>query len=219
MHDEGVIKFSSVHRSRALGDGEAQVAVHLGAWRSIFTMTALVGQDSQRYGGAGFGNLSGRLNPPSLARGLRRFLITGTQTGDESVLSLAHFCVVNSYQLRANQVHSYGPVLPSSEALTHAAIYDLSPAIRFVFHVHSPTIWRHAKALRIPRSSDCVAYGTTDMAYEVQRLYRTTSLSERRVLAMGGHEDGIVAFGHSAQEAGSAVITALAAATALAGVC
>jgi hypothetical protein len=55
-----------------------------------------------------------------------------------------------------------------------------------------------------------VAYGTTAMATEVGRLYRETSLAEGRVLAMGGHEDGIIAFGRTPEEAGSAFTEALA---------
>jgi hypothetical protein len=50
------------------------------------------------------------------------------------------------------------------------------------------------------------------MAEEVQRLYRTSALADRRVFAMGGHEDGIVAFGHTLHETGQALLTELASA-------
>jgi ribulose-5-phosphate 4-epimerase/fuculose-1-phosphate aldolase len=129
---------------------------------------------------------------------------------------MAGLCVVEDYDLRTNRVRSSGLRNPSSESLTHAAIYDLSPAIRFVFHVHSPHIWANAGALRLPETREDVEYGTQAMAHAVQDLYRRSSLSERRVLAMRGHEDGIIAFGQTARDAGLAIIGALAAAYELA---
>jgi ribulose-5-phosphate 4-epimerase/fuculose-1-phosphate aldolase len=210
---EGVIKFSCEHEERELREGpHGALARELGAWRRILAQSQLVGQDPNRYEGAGFGNLSGRLSPPSLPRGRRRFLISGTQTGGRECHGLEWLCAVESYDLRGNSVRSQGPVLPSSESMTHAAIYDLSPAIRFVFHVHCPQIWKQADRLRLPQTSDSVPYGTQQMAEAVQRLYRDSSLSERRVLAMRGHEDGVIAFGHRAEDAGLAIIAELAAA-------
>src|SRR5262249_58668700 len=91
---------------------------------------------------------------------------------------------------------------PSSESLTHGAIYDIAPAARVVLHGHAPEIWRHARALGIPVTPVEVANGTPQMALEVQRLYRESTLSGTGILAMGGHEDGVLAFGGSAGEAG-----------------
>jgi hypothetical protein len=48
------------------------------------------------------------------------------------------------------------------------------------------------------------------MAAEVKRLYRETVLPERRILAMGGHDDGIIVFGRSPKEAGQVLLTWLA---------
>ncbi len=100
--------------------------------------------------------------------------------------------------------------MPSSEAMTHGAFYDLTPTIRFVFHVHAPSIWRQATRLRLPTSHSDIAYGTPEMAWEVERLFRSSILPETRVMAMGGHTDGIIGFGHTAQEAGMALVTTLA---------
>ena len=99
---------------------------------------------------------------------------------------------------------------PSSESLTHGAIYDLGAHIRFVFHAHTPVIWRRAAALRIPVSDRAVPYGTPEMAREVERLWRTTALPDLGILAMGGHEDGVIAFGRSAEEAGEVTLRYLA---------
>ena len=48
------------------------------------------------------------------------------------------------------------------------------------------------------------------MAAEVGRLYREGIFAERRILAMGGHEDGILVFGRSPEDAGRVLLTWLA---------
>ena len=44
---------------------------------------------------------------------------------------------------------------------------------------------------------------------EVQRLFRETDVLRQRIFSMGGHEDGIVAFGQTVAEAGNTLLTAL----------
>lgn len=207
---DGVIKFSAEHRGEALGTRQfAQMVASLQAWRHIFFRLNFIGQDPGRYDGAGFGNVSARTPPHTGMKGKRKFIVTGTQTGARPHLGLRDYCVVESYDMRLNRVQSFGETMPSSESMTHGAIYDLNPAIRFVFHGHIPVIWRQAKALRLPTTRPEVAYGTTDMAHEVSRLYRETSLPDRQVLAMGGHEDGIISYGKDADAAGSALVSTL----------
>ena len=118
--------------------------------------------------------------------------------------------MVTSWEAHANRVKSWGPLLPSSESLTHAAIYDLAPNVRFVLHAHAPVLWQRSRELRLPTSREDVAYGTQEMAYEVQRLWRETTLQQTQVFAMGGHTDGVIAFGKSCDEAGGALLTLLA---------
>ena len=48
------------------------------------------------------------------------------------------------------------------------------------------------------------------MAREVGRLYRSTALAEMQILAMGGHEDGIITFGRTAEEVGEVMLRYLA---------
>ncbi len=210
---EGVIKFRAEHRTAPLDARTyGELAKKLNAWRRALSLLQVVGRDPARYGGAGYGNLSGRTGPPSRGAGHRAMLITGSQTGHLPELRLEHYTVVTRYDLGEGMVESHGSALPSSETLTHGAIYDLSPHIRFVFHAHAPALWQRAADLRIPTTDKTVGYGTREMAFAVQELYRTTGLSESRLLAMGGHEDGVIAFGHTAEEAGQTLVTALAAA-------
>ena len=208
---EGVIKFRADHTRRALAARRVgDTACRLIAWREIMALTGLVGRDPGRYDGAAYGNVSARVGPPSAALGRRAFLITGTQTSDKRCLGLDDFAVVERYNFGDNAVRSLGIAEPSSESMTHGAIYDLGPHIRCVLHAHSPVLWRRAHALTIPTTAAHVPYGTPEMAYEVQRLYRETVLPERPILAMGGHEDGIVVFGRSTEEAGQVLLKWLA---------
>jgi ribulose-5-phosphate 4-epimerase/fuculose-1-phosphate aldolase len=211
MELEGVVKFTAEHTHSALPARRyGGLVCQLVAWREIMSKTQLVGQDPRLYGGAGYGNVSGRVGPPGAGLGRRAMLITGTQTGGLERVGLGHFCLVERYDYHRNTVESRGSVEPSSETMTHGAIYDLSPHIRFVFHGHGPVIWRQARALRIPTSDEAVAYGTPAMAEEVHRLYRSSSLAQTGIMAMGGHEDGIIVFGRTAEEAGRVLITYLA---------
>lgn len=211
MLDEGVVKFDLRHESRPLEPRRVgEIACGLIAWREIMALTGLVGQDPGRYGGAGYGNVSARIGRRSAGRGARSFLVTGTQTSGKRCIGLGDFAMVERYDYSANRVWSHGPVEPSSESMTHGAIYDLGPHIRCVLHAHSPVLWRNAEHLRLPTTAAGVAYGTPDMAHEVQRLYRGTVLPERPILAMGGHEDGIVVFGRTVEEAGGVLLTWLA---------
>ena len=47
------------------------------------------------------------------------------------------------------------------------------------------------------------------MAAEVQRLFNETDVQEQKIFAMGGHEDGVIAFGTSAEEAGDILLRTL----------
>jgi len=209
---EGVTKFTAAHARGALPAAAREVAGRLGAWRTILAQAGLVGRDPARYGGVGFGNVSVRLGPFPGSRGARAFLVSGTGTGGLRCVEPTDFTVVRSYDIVGNRVESEGPSRPSSESMTHGAVYDLGAHIRWVFHVHSPTIWRRAGELRLPTTAPGVDYGTGAMAREVARLARETTLHDRRVFSMAGHTDGVVAFGRDAEAAGAALLTTLAAA-------
>ena len=211
MSGEGVIKFGVEHQTCSLDRHSfGDLACRLVAWREIMALTGLVGRDPRRYEGAAYGNVSVRVGRPSAGLGRRSFLITGTQTSGKRELGLDDLALVERYDFDRNRVLSQGRSRPSSESMTHGAAYDLGPHVRCVLHAHSPVLWLRSKQLRLPRTSPTVSYGTPEMAREVQRLYREGVFAERRILAMGGHEDGIVVFGRSLEEAGQTLLTWLA---------
>lgn len=209
---EGTVKFQLDYTAgQALPD---EALRELNAWRKLFFLTGLIGQDPQRYGGYGYGNVSRRL-PPFVSPAQPQFAVSGTQTGELPELAAVHYCVVTECWPAQNRVVAHGPLKPSSESMTHGMVYGMDDTVRYVFHAHSPEIWHVAGALDIPVTSQSVPYGTPEMAEEVRRLFRDTPVRQRGIFAMGGHEDGVVSFGRSAEEAGNVMIDCLVRAFAL----
>ena len=198
---EGVVKYRAEHRQEALDGALAAVAAGLAAWRHPLRALGWIGREEGRYDGYGFGNLSARLRP-----GRRPFVVTGSQTGGVERLGLDGFAVVEDWDLDANRLWSRGPVAASSESLTHAALYAASPRVGAVFHVHAPELWRHRGAPGLPETDPAVPYGTPEMAREVERAWREQAAG---LIAMGGHEDGLLAWGTTPDRAGGALLDSL----------
>jgi ribulose-5-phosphate 4-epimerase/fuculose-1-phosphate aldolase len=182
----------------------------LNAWRRILYKLGLIGQDPCRYGGLGFGNVSIRTASGDPAS----FIISGTQTGGMDRLFPEHYTLVKTFDPASNCVVAEGVVRPSSESLTHGVLYRLDQTIGAVIHAHSPEIWTQADSIGIPVTRRDVHYGTPEMAEEVCRLFQNTTVGERKIFVMGGHEDGIVVFGSSMEQAGLTLVRYLALATA-----
>ena len=207
MQEEGVIKFDLQFTPAEPVDMDN---LHeLNRWRSILWTHKLIGQDPNRYEGYGFGNVSQRLAPFNAESGKRAFVISGTKTGKLEELDNNHYAIVSAWDTTHNQVIASGPVKPSSESLTHAMIYDLDEAVCAVLHVHSPDIWNSAAAKGILITDASIEYGTQEMALEVRRLFTETNVRQSRIISMGGHEDGIVSFGHNVEQAGYVLLRAL----------
>lgn len=206
---EGVIKFDLEFRY-----GPPPVATQLqelDAWRLIFRRLGLLGQDPERYAGLGFGNLSRRAGNGLPADA---FIISGTQTGGTERLTPADYVTVLSCNLDCNRVIASGPVRPSSEALSHGVLYQADPRIDWVMHLHCPDIFAASSQMRLPTTHPDASYGSPQMAAEIRRLCPEAGWPG--LLVMGGHEDGILAFGATAAATGTLVMTMLAAALAAA---
>lgn len=144
--------------------------------------------------GIGYGNISVRLN----AEG--QFLISGSATGGLPELDARHYCVVQSADPKHNTVVCEGPIVASSESMSHAAIYGECPEARAVIHAHHRKLWRRLLHC-IPTTRAEVAYGSPEMAREIVRLLRETDLRRTKIFVTAGHEEGIFAFGASLEEA------------------
>lgn len=60
-------------------------------------------------------------------------------------------------------------------------------------------------------------YGSPELAAEVDSLLNDSSVRHHLIFAMDGHEDGIISFGPTAEEAFAALVNSLAAALQISG--
>lgn len=207
---EGVIKFRMDFVEAA-----ALTAVQLteiNAWRKVLVIMGMIGQTPERYDNYGFGNISRRLLADELPGYDHPFVISGTQTGGVADLAPEHYATVLWCRPAENHVSAQGPMRPSSESMTHGVVYEIDSRINWVFHAHDPYIWQQRVALDLPTTADGVPYGSPEMSAEVGRLFCETEVAQRGIFAMGGHVDGIVTFGATAEEAGSVLLHHLASA-------
>ena len=190
MLDEGYIKYES-HWTPGPAT-HVTAARELERWRRPLYEAQLIGEYKEH--GIGYGNLSVRRGSSDL------FLISGTQTGHLPVTDENHYSLVTDCDIRSNVVRCSGPIQASSEAMTHASIYALGDAIGAVVHVHSEELWQRYMD-DLPTTDPGIAYGTPDMAQEIDRLYRMAGFRESGVAVLAGHEDGLISFGTTLEEA------------------
>jgi hypothetical protein len=198
--EEGVIKYQLDFTPGQPLD--ASSLADLIAWQRIMRDLGLLGRDPARYGGLAYGNLSVRVAGNG-------FVISASQAADQAQPTAQDYCLVTAWDCTGNRLVAQGPARPSSESLTHAALYDADPAIGCIIHGHSPEIWQKREPLGLNSTSPEVAYGTPAMASEMARLYREHGFGGQGALAMGGHQDGIVGFGADPDAAGWALVQLL----------
>lgn len=163
----------------------------LNAYRRRLLHLRLIGVDPN---GIGFGNLSVRDDATD------KFYITGSATGGIPELALADCAKVVACDFERNLVRYKGPATPSSESLTHAAIYASDAGAGAVIHCHDSKLW--ATALnQAPTTSKAAEYGTPELANEIMQLFTRTDAQSRKIVVMAGHEGGILTFGKDLKEA------------------
>ena len=195
---EGVIQFDLIYQAGP--SPQASLVDELSLWRALFHRLGLTGFDPLRYDGLAFGNFSRRMAGNA-------FVVSGTQTGKRPKLTPNDYCLVTGFNLAANRIMATGPIRPSSEALTHAAMYSADRRIGWVFHVHAPEIWENAQCLVIPATPESVCYGTQAMAVAVQPLIHAAGTG---VISMQGHRDGLIAYGPTAEATATCLLRSLA---------
>jgi L-ribulose-5-phosphate 4-epimerase len=163
----------------------------LNAYRRQLLDLHLIGLDPS---GVGFGNLSVRDGATD------NFYITGSSTGGIQELTLADCAKVVAYDFKMNRVQYEGSALPSSESLTHAAIYESDAGTGAVIHCHDSKLWA-TRLNQAPTTSKAADYGTPEIANEIMQLFTRTNLRSRKIVVMAGHEGGIVTFGKDLEEA------------------
>jgi L-ribulose-5-phosphate 4-epimerase len=163
----------------------------LNAYRRKLLDLSLIGVDPN---GVGFGNLSVRDGVTD------NFYITCSATGGIHELTLANCAKVVAFDFDRNQVRYEGSGLPSSESLTHAAIYESDASARAIIHCHNSELWG-ALLNEAPTALKAAEYGTPEMANEIMQLFTRSDVQSRKIVVMAGHEGGILTFGKDLEEA------------------
>ncbi len=188
--DDGVIKFDINWQKGA--SPEFASIIELIYWRDRMYELGLIGFDKKYQ--VGYGNISCKVSRE------KSFVISGTQTGHISKLGSEYYTLVTDYNIQRNSLFCKGPVKASSESLTHAAIYEANEAIQCIIHIHHDEQWK--KLLHsVPTTDGKVAYGTPEMAFEIKRLFEMENMKSGALIAMAGHQGGLLSFGANFKEA------------------
>src|SRR5262249_41574757 len=163
----------------------------LNAWRRKLLHQHLLGMDSN---GVGFGNVSVREGAT------RNFYISGSATGGLPMLTPTDCVRIVAYDFANNCLRYEGAAIPSSESLTHAAIYESDSSVCAVIYCQDLALWR-ALLDCAPTTSKAVAYGTPEVAYEIICLFELSDVRSKKMFVMAGHQAGIVAFGKNLEVA------------------
>jgi L-ribulose-5-phosphate 4-epimerase len=194
VSETGAVKFVAERATAAIPRFAA--LTELNTYRTKLRQLGLLGVDAS---GIGFGNIS--LRDGSSAQ----FYITASASGDQEELGLADCPRVVAWDFASNWLRFEGPAMASSESLTHAAIYEADENIRAIIHGHSLKLWT-TLLRQAPATPADVEYGTPEMARAVRDLFETTNVREKRVFAMAGHREGIMAFGRHLSDAYAALL-------------
>ncbi len=190
---DGIIKYSIEHQTTSTPPFSGYV--QLEALRTRLFTLGLIGEKD----GIGYGNLSMR------HEGSKSFFITATQTGRRQMLSREYYTYISDYDFSTFKVISQGTHKPSSEALSHAMIYAIDDKITTVIHIHSLALWKFMKTKDYFFTT--AEYGTAEMVEEIVGLYDNFDPMMHNAFVMKGHEEGIITFGRSVEEAELALYT------------
>ena len=191
---EGIIKFNCEWlNKKPLPANQLKEIIF---WRNKLFKLKLIcaGKD-----GIGYGNISIRHRK-------EQFIISGSQTGIKKIADENDFTLITEFNISKNYIKCEGTVKASSESLTHAAIYSALPEINAVIHVHDKEAWNKFKN-KMPTTSESAEYGTPKLAQEIFRLSKSPEIFNTKIIILAGHEDGIISFGKSLDEAFNLLIS------------
>lgn len=191
--DEGYIKYQcNWIQSDVI---QPQQIEEINKWRTLLFDQGYIGMYEN---GIGFGNISIRVDD-------NLFLVSGSATGGIRHLSAEHYALVTDYNFPLNQLSCKGMTTASSESLTHAAIYACSEKTNAVIHVHHKEKWIRLLH-KAATTNAAISYGTPEMAYAIQNLILENNGDNTKLIVMGGHEDGLISFGKTLEEAALTIL-------------
>ena len=187
---DGYIKFNCHLTSEKIAI-PSELFGPLNYWRNELWIKCLIGAYPD---GIGYGNISVRVP------GSDQFYISGSATGGIPELDHIHYPLVERCDLAFNAIWCRGLIKASSESMSHAAIYASNPEIGAVVHIHNRELWEKYLDI-LPTTNKTVEYGTPEMAYEISRIMSFPETLNKKIFVMGGHEEGIISFGKTVEEA------------------
>lgn len=194
--DEGYVKFHAVWEQAApLPAPKLAELIH---WRDEMYRRRLIGVYEN---GIGYGNISQRWEGG-------QFLISGTATGHLGSLTPSHFTTVTDFEVEKNTVHCCGPILASSEAMSHAVIYREYPEVNGVIHVHHAGLWEQLLD-HVPTTALGATYGSPEMANSIINLLWESDLRQQKIFVMRSHPEGVFVFGSTLSQASEVLLNHL----------
>ena len=192
---EGYLKFIC-HRTPGNIELPEFLFNSLNYWRKVLWERGLIGTYPN---GIGYGNISVRMP------GSAQFIISATATGGLKDLKISHYALVERCEPGINEVWCRGELNASAESMSHFAIYAANPEAGAVVHIHNRPLWEKYLGV-LPTTSPEVEYGTPAMAAEITRILSQPETLQRKVIIMGGHEEGIIAFAGTIAEAAALIL-------------
>lgn len=193
--NEGYIKFNC-HWNREEFRFQEEIFTQLEAARTQLFTLGLIGMYPD---GIGYGNISVRNYEG------KSFIISGSATGGLPNLKQSDYALVTNFNISKNTIFCTGQTKASAESLTHAAVYHSLPEVCAVVHVHCLWLWDRLMN-QYPTTSTGIEYGTPEMADAVGHFALETKESDEKIIVMGGHREGILAFGSNLIEATDQII-------------
>lgn len=190
--EEGYIKFVCNFEQESINIPQ-EIFDSLNKWRTVLWKKDWIGTYPD---GIGFGNISVRLPLTN------RFYITGSATGEFSVLQPKHHSLVEDCNIEKNTIWCRGLTKASSESMSHYVIYSTLPEVNAVVHIHHLQLWEKYSAV-LPTTANSIEYGTPEMAYDIKRILKN---NDTNVIIMGGHREGIISYGTNLEKATEAML-------------
>lgn len=187
---DGVVKFNCYWKQSGPIITDEPFSI-MNYWREVLLNMDLIGAYEN---GVGFGNMSLRNNNSS------KFFITGSATGEISVLEPGHYVKVEGCNFDEYSVMCSGSLKASSESLTHAAIYKADPGANAIIHVHNLEQWESLKN-EVPTTLEDFEYGSAGLAKDIFRLFEETDVQKKKIIVMAGDRAGLITFGNDMDEA------------------
>lgn len=195
--DEGYRKFKAVFvKEKKIPD---DIIKSLNRYRKQMYDRNLIGEITVDGKEIGFGNIS--------ERSKKGFIVSGTNTGNFKNLKACQYSEIVRCDYEKNTVWYEGQKDPgpSSESMTHYAVYTSSKDVNAVIHVHNKKMWQNMKSI-VPSTGAFALFGTPELAKEVKRMFKESPVKEKKVFTLRGHTDGIISFGKDLKEAAGVMV-------------